>query len=328
MTNPQMTDEFQPRPWMSSVLKAAGVYNLVWGVCVVLFPAATLRLLGYSAPLAFPQLWQCIGMMVGVYGVGYWVSAWDPYRHWPIVLVGLLGKILGPIGFLLNILAGDLPASMGWTILTNDLVWWIPFGMILWGAVRHHAAMQSAYARQTPLDDPFRELPGTTGRSLAELSCERPQLVVLLRHAGCTFCRESLGDLRRDRASIESAGMGIVLVHVGEEGDIAELISGYGLGDLPRISDPGGRLYRQFGLELGRFSQLFGAKVWLRGFRSSLVDGHGFGAIRGNPLQMPGAFVVHQGRCLRGFQHESAGDRPDYLRLVRATSESEPAVVV
>jgi hypothetical protein len=76
-------------------------------------------------------IWQCVGMIVGVYGVGYWIAASDPKRHWPIVLVGLLGKIFGPIGFIQAYFAGEFNAKFGLTILTNDLIWWIPFFMIL-----------------------------------------------------------------------------------------------------------------------------------------------------------------------------------------------------
>ena len=75
-------------------------------------------------------------MIVGVYGIGYAAAAVDPYRHWPIVLVGFLGKIFGPIGFLMAALSGELPWAWGATIITNDLIWWIPFAIILWGAYR------------------------------------------------------------------------------------------------------------------------------------------------------------------------------------------------
>jgi hypothetical protein len=37
---------------------------------------------------------------VEVYGVEYAAAALAPLRHWPVVLAGLLGKILGPIAFL------------------------------------------------------------------------------------------------------------------------------------------------------------------------------------------------------------------------------------
>jgi small multidrug resistance pump len=76
-------------------------------------------------------LWQCIGMIVGVYGIGYACAARDPTRHWPIVLVGLLGKVLGPIGFVDAATRGEVPWQAGWLIISNDLIWWIPFSALL-----------------------------------------------------------------------------------------------------------------------------------------------------------------------------------------------------
>lgn len=121
--------------WKTWVLVLAGIYNLAFGAWVVLFPRAAFDLFGMEPPL-YPQLWQCIGMIVGVYGIGYLIAAAEPLRHWPIVLVGFLGKVFGPIGFLDAALRGDLPWSFGWINLTNDLVWWLPFGAILWAAWR------------------------------------------------------------------------------------------------------------------------------------------------------------------------------------------------
>ena len=120
---------------MSAVLVAAGAYNLLWGAFVVSFPLAAFRWAGMTPP-NYPQLWQCIGMIVGVYGVGYLCAARAPYRHWPITLVGLMGKVFGPIGFLDAAARGVLPWHAGWTIVTNDLIWWAPFGLILLGARR------------------------------------------------------------------------------------------------------------------------------------------------------------------------------------------------
>lgn len=125
--------------WAHQVLWAAAAYNLVWGAVIVLFPGLPFDLLELPQPL-YPSIWQCVGMIVGVYGIGYAAAAGDPIRHWPIVLVGLLGKVFGPIGFLQTALAGDLPWSFGWTIITNDLIWWLPFGAILIHAARSHRA--------------------------------------------------------------------------------------------------------------------------------------------------------------------------------------------
>lgn len=129
------------RPWMRGVLVAAGIYNLLFGAWAVLFPTMAFTGLGMEAP-QYPFLWQCVGMIVGVYGVGYACAASRPLRHWPIVLVGLLGKVFGPIGFLDAALRGELPWRAGWLIITNDLIWWAPFGLILALAWRHHRAQR------------------------------------------------------------------------------------------------------------------------------------------------------------------------------------------
>ena len=70
-------------------------------------------------------------MIVGVYGVGYWVAAKNYIRHWPIVLVGFLGKIFGPIGFAGALYQGIFPPLFGINIIFNDLIWWIPFYLML-----------------------------------------------------------------------------------------------------------------------------------------------------------------------------------------------------
>ncbi len=118
-------------------LIAAGIYNLVWGAITIDFPHLLFDLCGISR-LNYPEIWQCVGMIVGVYGIGYLIAAGDSRRHWPIVLVGFLGKIFGPIGFAFALWKGAFPMLFGLTILTNDLIWWIPFGSLLLDAARNH----------------------------------------------------------------------------------------------------------------------------------------------------------------------------------------------
>ena len=115
-------------------LVIAAVYNILFGAWAVLLPASAFDLAGLEQP-NYPELWQCIGMIVGVYGIGYAIAARDPIRHWPIVFVGLLGKILGPIGFLGAVIQDRVPLQAGLIILTNDLIWWPGFGIALWLAV-------------------------------------------------------------------------------------------------------------------------------------------------------------------------------------------------
>lgn len=126
-------------PWMRWVLVIAGIYNLAWGGLAILAPTWHFQVLGMEQP-NYPEFWQCIGMIVGVYGVGYLAASLDPLRHWPITLVGLMGKVLGPIGFAGALLSGRLPLAFGWNIVTNDLIWWVPFALILRAAWLSHKA--------------------------------------------------------------------------------------------------------------------------------------------------------------------------------------------
>jgi hypothetical protein len=112
------------------ILRAAAVYNVLWGGWVVLFPAHFFVLTGMEIPNQL-LIWQGMGMVIGVYGIGYWWASYDAVRHWPLVAVGLLGKVFGPIGFVWNYAQGLVPFSFFFTLVTNDFIWWIPFFLIL-----------------------------------------------------------------------------------------------------------------------------------------------------------------------------------------------------
>jgi hypothetical protein len=122
---------------MQIVMAAAAIYNLAWGSWVILWPNAIFNWLAMPEP-RYPMIWQCVGMIVAAYAIGYGIAALDPIRWWPLVLVGLVGKLAGPIGFFQTAVEGDLPWAFGWVIVTNDLIWWVPFALILLSAWRAH----------------------------------------------------------------------------------------------------------------------------------------------------------------------------------------------
>ena len=200
--------------WPQRILQAAGIYNLVWGASVILFPLAWFRWLD-SAPPEYPQLWQCLGMVVGVYGIGYLLAASDPARHWPIVLVGLLGKLFGPLGFVWNASQGALPWRWVWVILANDVIWWLPFTALLFEAFRQNTSPACDALPFATLDEAMRTVRSHRGASLSGLSDGRRVLVVFLRHAGCTFCREAMADLAAQRPAFEAVGIQLAIVHMG-----------------------------------------------------------------------------------------------------------------
>jgi len=296
-------------------LMAAAVYNLVWGAAMVIAPVQTLALLGvWSANNElWPQLWACIGMIVGVYGIGYAIASRDPARHWPIVLVGLIGKVLGPIGFVDAAVRGDLPWSMGVTILTNDLLWWIPFSMILWHAAK--VAQPAPPAGMVSLEAALDALRDDRGRNLRTITDERQTLVVLLRHSGCTFCKQTLADLAHWQASFDKAGMSLAVVGMSPTSEgLRALGQRYGVTSAAWIADPDRLLYRALELRRGTFLQLLGPRVWVGGLLAAL-RGHGVGKLEGDGFQMPGAFVIHNGRVVRAYRHTTAADRPDLKEL-------------
>jgi len=314
-----MASDVPPTPpapaWMHRWLLAAGLYNIVWGAAMVLAPIWTLKLLGVSPPTRelWPQLWACIGMIVGVYGLGYIIAARDPARHWPIVLVGLLGKFFGPIGFVDAATRGQLPWSMGVTILTNDLIWWIPFSMILWHAAS--AAQPSPPEGNVTLDAALDGLRDDQGRTLRALTDDRQTLVVLLRHSGCTFCKQTISDLARQQADIDKAGVSMAVVGMSASPErLRSFGQQYGLISAAWFADPDRLLYRALKLGRGSFLQLFGPRAWVAGVLAAL-RGHGVGKLEGDGFQMPGAFVIHRGRVVRAYRHTTAADRPDLMEL-------------
>jgi hypothetical protein len=157
-------------------------------------------------------------MVIGVYGIGYLAASLDPMRHWPIVLVGFLGKVFGPIGFVWCASRGEIDWRFGLTIPTNDILWWIPFALILrasWTHARHAVAAPAPCAASDclPLGTAINLARDQRGQTLAQMSHERPVLLVALRHFGCTFCRETLAQLATDRAELESRGVRIAVLH-------------------------------------------------------------------------------------------------------------------
>jgi len=273
-------------------------------------------------------------MIVGVYGVGYWIASRSPVTHWPIVLVGMLGKIFGPLGFVqAHFIDGAVPLRFGSTLLTNDLIWWVPFTLILVHAYRTHESRRLAGLYVSSPDSSASALPAagaaavtSSGMSIGELSERGPLLIVFLRHLGCTFCREALTDLARDKEVLSGQGVTLCLVHMSNDRDAAAFFSRYGLADAVRVSDPSRRIYEAFGLRRGSMAMLVGWRSWVRGAWAGLVKGHGVGRLAGDGLQMPGAFLLSQGRVVRSFVHEMAGDRPDYCSLAGCpVGQAKPA---
>lgn len=287
---------------------------MIWGAFIVIFPNALFRLAGLE-DLRYPMIWQSVGMIVGVYGLGYWWSAKQPYVHWPVIMVGFLGKLFGPFGMAYYILKGDLPWAAGFVNVTNDLIWLIPFAIILWNAFRYHNSLPTLESDVSFADALKGAKMIPTGESLYEASYRTPVMVVFLRHFGCTFCRETTRAISKRRRQVEGRGTRIVLVHMSPSEDAKAFLETYHMADVDTVRDPSCDLYHQFGLQKGTFSQLMGPRVLLKGIYLGMFKGNGIGALQGDSFQMPGIFLLHKGAVVKGYRHSYASDSPDYMDL-------------
>ncbi|MFM8394906.1 MAG: AhpC/TSA family protein [Acidobacteriota bacterium] len=121
--------------------------------------------------------------------------------------------------------------------------------------------------------------------------------------------------MKARRQAIEATGTRVAFIHQGSESEARPFFERWGDADIARFSDPAAELYRQFGLRRGSLGEIFNLTVWKRGFEAAILRRFGFGAPVGDPLQMPGAFLIDKGRVVREYRHLTPADRPDYESL-------------
>lgn len=108
----------------------AGVYNGLWGIYAAYDPDWLFRF-AVMEPMRHPQIFACLGMVIGLYGLVYLEVARRPAHGFALAAVGLLGKLLGPIGMVQLVWSGTWPPAAAVLCLTNDVIWWVPFGLYL-----------------------------------------------------------------------------------------------------------------------------------------------------------------------------------------------------
>ncbi len=115
---------------MRYVLLVAGAYNVLLGLNMVLLPSRSFAPLGLSEPelLLFVQL---VGLMVGVFGVGYLMVARWPLENRGVLLLGLIGKALVAVLGLAYVALGKVPPVYLFVVLFSDVIYLAPFALIL-----------------------------------------------------------------------------------------------------------------------------------------------------------------------------------------------------
>lgn len=117
----------------------AGTYNISWALLTAINPQLYFRYSGMP-DINHPEIYVCLAMVIGLYGLLYIEVALRLQRGWSIVAIGLIGKVLGPVGMIYLIVSQKWPIRAASLCLFNDLIWWIPFSMYLydyWGQYKN-----------------------------------------------------------------------------------------------------------------------------------------------------------------------------------------------
>ena len=132
--------------FLQRMFRVAAIYNVVWGVVIILLPNLPFDLC-HLPRINYPFIMSGIGLFVGLYGYGYWVVAGDLRRYPQLVIIGFLGKTLGPIGWLWTVMTTAIPLRSMWLNVFNDFIW-LPFfvAYFIWYRRQAHALSAAAGA--------------------------------------------------------------------------------------------------------------------------------------------------------------------------------------
>lgn len=88
------------------IFDLAALYNIALGIWACFWPRDLFARLEMPPP-NYPSLWQCLGVVVVLYGILYASAARHLDRAKLIIAVGLAGKILGRIGMFFAVRSGE-----------------------------------------------------------------------------------------------------------------------------------------------------------------------------------------------------------------------------
>ncbi len=142
-------------------------------------------------------------------------------------------------------------------------------------------------------------------------------LFILVRHRGCTFCRESLTNLAKHLLKIQEKGLSPVIVHMGDEISSELMSKEFGLEGVSFIGDPDRTLYKFFGARRGHFREVLGPDVLKKGVMSGALFKYGIGKIEGDSFQLGGVYLIKNQQIHLLHSPKNASDVENWPHLLR-----------
>ena len=118
------------RPWMSYLLRFAGCYNLLVGFGLMVLYHEVFKTIGLPKPdlLMYVQL---VGILVALFGVGYWMVALNPIENRNVLMLGFLSKLFGSVLGTGYFMLGKMPPIFMVILIFSDIVYLPAFVVIL-----------------------------------------------------------------------------------------------------------------------------------------------------------------------------------------------------
>ncbi len=116
--------------WMKFVLRFVAFFNVGAGLFMLIGYHETYKIIGMNKPdISFPI--QLVGILVGLFGVGYYLVARNPLENRNVLLLGFLSKFLGSCLGTWYVLRGQLPLQFVAVYFFADVIYLPPFYVIL-----------------------------------------------------------------------------------------------------------------------------------------------------------------------------------------------------
>jgi hypothetical protein len=116
--------------WMRCLLRFVAVYNVLAGFVMLVFYHEAYKLLGVRKPDVNLPL-QLVGVLVALYGVGYWMVANRPVENRNLLVLGFWSKALGSALGVYYVWLGKLPPVFLVILFFADIVYLPPFAVII-----------------------------------------------------------------------------------------------------------------------------------------------------------------------------------------------------
>jgi hypothetical protein len=301
--------KFNTLNYLTEILKYGSFYHLLISMILIFKPLFLFNLFSLG-PINFPIAAQLYGLFFGLFGLGFFIASFSIEENWLFILIGFLEKIFELIIFISYI----KNISFQWLSLLfiNNILWILLLLSILNECYKFFTIEDD---NPLPLDKLLKYTKVNSGKYLTEISHQGPVLLIFIRHFGCTFCRETVSDVKKLDREIKMKGLTPVFVHMSDPDFGEQFFEKYYKEAIYHVSDPNRSLYKSLKMKRGTILQVFGLKSWFRFLYAGLLKGHGLGQLEGDGLQLGGIFVLKKDQIVYSHLMKSVHEQFDLSLL-------------